>query len=783
MNDSRRRLSPHKLLIALAALGLAPRAVAAGEQPIVREVIVRGYAGDPAAIKDLMQTREGTRVDLTRLNDDLRALFKAGHIATYQLQSVPTGVRLIITIAESTRVRNIQIKGAGRDWEGKMREEIATRPNDPVSQDALALPEGQRYRGDKERIRTFCQREGYRAVTVVSETTPVPNTNQVDIIFRVNLGPKYQVMWLRFEGNRALRTRELRREMQTKRDTFLTSRRYHDATFEEDIARLQEYCRYKGYPNTKVTYRRRFLGPQGNRVEITVIVDEGQLFPVGTVDVKGVTKWGADTLLASIPVKPADVFSDGKLVEATKVIERLYHENGCPYVRVTPSRQLSATGDAYDVTFTVDEGEAVSVNTIVTRGHPRTRREVILREMELEPGMLYDVRKLERSERALQRIQFFDSVAVKLVPADPPAAGERDLRVDVTEGRTGLFSFGAGVSSSDGIVGKIELAQRNFDWRDAPKSWSDLWSGNAYVGAGQQFRLTLMPGTIYSSYAIAYENPYWRGRNESFGWSLYHRTRDQGTWDEQRTGVRLTRGIRKYKGDPDTDVTFHVRMEAVSVTLHEDEEDDDDHEAPADAVDAKGSHPLFGAGVTVRRDRTDRPVFPTKGYLWEMGTELVVPHGVTLGTGGTRFWTIGNHPKGYERVVSLRGRIDYELGSFPIYERLYAGGADLRGFAYHGAAPHDNHEPIGGQYRALVSAEYRYPIAPPNFYGVFFADAGTVTKDFTFFSAPRLAIGLGFRLLIPGLSNVPLSIDFAAPLIKQSDDDTEFLYFSLSVNR
>ncbi|HUT35862.1 MAG TPA: outer membrane protein assembly factor BamA [Planctomycetota bacterium] len=786
MNERLQHGSPRSVRLALAAFCLACGAAAvAAEQPVVREVIIRGYAGDPATIKDMMQVREGARLDPDRLNNDLMALFNAGHLATYQIQAVPTGVRLIIDITEALRARAIQVRGVGSDWATTLRADLVTQPKSPVSPDVLKQPEDGRYRGDKERIRAYCQARGYRSVTITSATFPVPNTPQIDITFSVNLGPKYQVKWLTFRGNRSLRTRELRRQMETKLDGFWTSRRYCDAVFEKDIERLQDYYRYRGFPNAKVSYQRRFLGPQGNKVEITIVVDEGQLFAVGVVEMKGVTKWGTDTLLTAIPLKAGDTFSDDKLIEARQIIERLYHENGYPDVQVAPSRQVSAAGDAFDVTFTIDEGEEVRINTVRTRGHPRTRRDVILREMELEPGMLYDVRRLERSDRAIQRLQYFDSVVIRLVPADPPAPGERDLLVDVTEGQTGLFRFGLGASSSLGIVGTIELAQRNFDWRDAPKSWSDLWSGNAYVGAGQQFRVTLMPGSLYSSYAIAYDNPYWRGRNESFGWSVYHRTRDQGVWDEVRTGVRVYRGIRKYKGDPDTDVTFHARLEAVNVLLHD--EDDDPtittDDPPKDAVDAEGSHPVFGAGVTVRRDRKDRPTFPTRGYEWELGTELVVPHGITLGAGGTRFWTLGRHPKGYERVISLRGRVDYELGSFPIYERLYAGGANLRGFAYRGAGPTDNKEPIGGKYRALASAEYRYPIAPPNFYGVFFADAGTVTRDFSGFSSPRLALGFGIRLLIPALSHVPISVDFSAPVIKQGGDETEFLYFSLSLGR
>lgn len=768
-----------------------------GEQAVVREVVVRGYPGDPAAITDVIQTKAGRPFDPVRLNDDLVLLFKAGHLATTRVEPVPGGVRVVIEVAEALRVRNISLRGLPRDWVRQVKEAMVTRAGDPVSPAMLKAPEDQRYRGDKERIRAYCQEQGYRAVTVVSETTRVPGKAEVDVAFVVSLGPKYQVKYLRFEGNRSIPAWQLRRQMQTKLDTWLTSRRYQDAAFEEDIIRLQDYYRYKGFPNAKVSYRRRFLGPRGNRVELVIVVDEGQQFPVGAIELKGLKRWGADTLLAAIPLKTAEVFSDEKLVESRQIIERLYHENGYPYVAVVPTRQLSAAGDAFDVTLTIEEGELVRIATVRTRGHPRTRREVILRELELEPGMLYDVSKLERSQRALERLQFFDSVVIKLVPAEPPAPGERDLLVEVTEGRTGIFRFGAGISSDAGVVGTIELVQRNFDWRDTPTGWSDLWSGNAYVGAGQTLRVTLMPGTVYSNYAISYDNPYWRGGDgrtagppgagpQSFGWSLYHRTRDQGEWTETRTGLRAYRGIRKYKGDPDTDVTFHVRLEGVAVSS--DEDDDDDNPATPkkvadDVDDAEGTHPVFGAGVTVRRDRTDRPTFPTQGYEWEMGSELVIPHGVTLGGGGTKFWTLGRRPKGYERVISLRGRIDYELGSFPIYERLYAGGGNLRGFAYRGAGPHDEDASIGGQYRALASAEYRYPLSPPNFYGVFFVDAGTVTSNFSLFGSPRLAIGAGIRLLVPQLSQVPIAVDVAAPVIKQSDDETEFLYFSLSLNR
>ncbi|MFW6162673.1 MAG: BamA/OMP85 family outer membrane protein [Planctomycetota bacterium] len=763
--------------LAAAAAAWAPGPALGGEGPVVRDIEIRGFRGDSSVITDLMQTQEGQPLDPAVLNDDLVRLARAGYVATLRQVTVPDGVRLVIDVTESLRVGTIEIEGAGRSWNKKLLDEIVTRSGDPISPAMLELPEAQRFQADKARIRDYCTLRGYRATTVVSETERVPGTNQIDITFRVRCGPKYQVKWLRFEGNRGIAEDELRKRMQTKRDTWYTSRRYADQVFEEDIITLQDFYRFSGYPNARVTYRRAFRGRRGNKVDITIFIDEGQQYPTASIDVQGNEHVSTETILAAIPLEIGAPYADADLLESRQTIQRLYEEIGYAEISVDADRELTPAADGYNVAFRINEGDQITVRMVRTSGHPRTRREVILRELELGPGMVYDVRKLERSRRALNRLQYFDELTLKLVPTDPPSPGERDLLVDVTEADTGYFRFGLGFSSANAFIGAIELVQRNFDYRDTPEDWGDLLSGNAFVGAGQYFRIALYPGTIYSTYLVQYRNPYWGGRNQSAGWSAYWRSRDQDEWVERRIGVRLTRGIRKYKGDPDTDVIFHLRTEAVQVL-----EVDEQH-APSDAVDEEGTHPLVGLGVTVQRDRTDRPVLPTSGYKWEGGPELVVPHGVKLGAGGTRYWEVGERPKGHERVLSLRGRIDYGLGSFPIYERYYAGAPLIRGFEYRGAGPHDNGEPEGGQYRVVASAQYRYPLIADRLYTVAFVDTGTVTDDFTVFGDPRLAVGIGFRLLIPQISRAPLSLDLGVPVLKDGDDDTEIFYFSVSFDR
>ena len=776
MARTRARIAPLLALLTVAAL-YAGRPAAAGEQPIVREIAVVGFEGDPAAIKGIIRTKEGQPFDPALLNEDVARLIRAGYFPTFRQQTLPDGVRIILTLAKTPRIRTVAVTGAGRSWNRKLRDELVSAPGAIVADATLKMPEDKRFRGDKERLRAWCQERGYRAVQITSELTSADDANEVDVTFHVALGPKHQVRWLRFEGNQALSARALRRRMRTKRDGLFTSRRYYDRFFEEDIQALQDYYRYKGFPNATVAYRRLFRGRRKNKVDVTITVTEGQQYAVGQIAFEGNEAIPAETLQPLLVLKTGETFSDENLLASRRAIVRRYHEQGHPDAAVTPKRALNAGGTAFDVTFDVDEGQPVTIRVVRTEGHPRTRQEVILRELELEPNMAYDVRKLERSQRALDRLQFFDKVTMKLVPTDPPSPAERDLLVSVEEGRTGAFRFGLGFSTSQSVIGSIDLTQHNFDWRDRPKSVRDLISGNAFVGAGQFFRIALMPGFVYSNYLIQYRNPYWRGRNESFGWRLYFRERDQGEWDERRVGLRLSYGIRKWKGDPDTDLVFHTRLESVDVR------DVDDDDAPEDAVDEEGSHFLGGLGATLRRDRTDRRVLPTSGYHWELRSEAVVPEGLTLGGSYSRYWSLGDRPKGHERVFQLRSSVDYAITSFPIYERFYAGGANFRGFEYRGAGPHDKGEPEGGDYRLLLSAQYRYPLVANTLYGVAFVDTGTVTEDFSLFGDPRASIGVGLRLVIPRLSRVPISLDIAAPILDESDDESQAIFFSISLDR
>jgi outer membrane protein insertion porin family len=85
---------------------------------------------------------------------------------------------------------------------------------------------------------------------------------------------------------------------------------------------------------------------------------------------------------------------------------------------------------------------------------------------------------------------------------------------------------------------------------------------------------------------------------------------------------------------------------------------------------------------------------------------------------------------------------------------------------------------VGGDFVATGSAEVSFPLAGDQLRGVVFSDVGTVEPDFQV-GTIRSSIGAGVRITLPFLGQVPIALDFAYPITKNSQDDTQFFSFSL----
>jgi outer membrane protein insertion porin family len=152
----------------------------------------------------------------------------------------------------------------------------------------------------------------------------------------------------------------------------------------------------------------------------------------------------------------------------------------------------------------------------------------------------------------------------------------------------------------------------------------------------------------------------------------------------------------------------------------------------------------------------------------------------------TTYLTVDRDFLGRKSTLRLDGSVGWIFsGSAPTYERFYLGGRTLRGFAFREVSPKGipaepggpTDIPIGGDFLVFLGAQYQFPILSTVIDGVAFIDSGTVNDDLGF-DEYRVGVGVGIRLYIPQLGPTPMAFDFAIPLMKQENDETEVFSFS-----
>lgn len=355
-----------------------------------------------------------------------------------------------------------------------------------------------------------------------------------------------------------------------------------------------------------------------------------------------------------------------------------------------------------------------------------------------------------------------------------------DLDIYLAETQTGRINFGGAYNSDNGLVGQFTVDEKNFDITRVPRSFRDIVDGTAWRGAGQQFRLELVPGANLERYLVSFTEPYLLGTNYSLSVSGYLFDRNYFDWDEERLGGRISLGRRL---TPDLSISMGVRLESVTV-------DNPRTDTSAQLNAALGTSNLFLGHVGLVRDTRDSMVAATEGsYMSLTFSQAFGDYTFSRGDFDyRRYRLIYERPDGSGRhTLSFGTKLGFSGSDTPIFENYYAGGfSTLRGFDFRGAAPAENGVRVGGEFQWLNSVEYTFPLTGDDaLKGVVFCDFGTVEESIELNSENfRVAPGFGFRVAMPGAGGgAPLAFDFAFPVSTAAGDDEKVFSFYLGVLR
>ncbi len=375
--------------------------------------------------------------------------------------------------------------------------------------------------------------------------------------------------------------------------------------------------------------------------------------------------------------------------------------------------------------------------------------------------------------------------ATPFLPSTPlvqtPYPTPIDLDVMLEEAQTGRIMFGVGVNSDSGLLGNIVIDEQNFDLFRWPTGLDDWRNGQAFRGAGQQFRLEALPGTELQRYSMSFADPYLFNSSVSFGLSAFYYERQYLNWDERRWGARGSLGYI-FPEQPDLSTTFSTRYEEINIL-------DPTVPTPPVLQEVVGENQLIAFRWDIMHDTRDNAYLPSEGHLIELAFDQAIGTWVypKFVADARQYFVLRQRPDGSGRhTLGLAGTLGVTGNDTPIYDNFYAGGfATIRGFFFRGASPKVNDVIVGGQLEVITSVEYLFPLtASDNVFGAFFLDAGTVERNMSIdWSDVRISPGFELRLNVPALGPVPLALGFAVPIQRAPTDRIRNFHFFVGVSR
>ena len=761
------------LIIILAAPSAQREAAAeAVEGKIVKRLDFEGTIDVPKSnLQALIQTRPGKPFSIVAANEDIKRLNAKGFFCReYNARMIEGGIEVIFSIAQEPIIDSIEFTGKVKKKHiRRFKELIQARKGDLLRRHQII--------SDKQAMLIELKSNGHHFAEIQHEILPGP-AGGATVRFNINAGKRVMVKNIVFRGAKSFNRRKLRKILKTKIDKWYNSGKYIEESFEEDVNRLREFYRLKGWLDAEADIASVKFSKNKKRVLLTVDIQEGKSFQVVDITFAGNQLFTIKQLKTITALRSAGPYSREVLQQDVKAIRDKYGEKG--YVRnEIKFDEIVTEQSTVRIAYNIVEGQKSYVETINVTGNTKTKDIVVRREISLIPGEEFNTIKLDDSLRRLRNLGFFEGVEADYVPGSEETLSH--VNINVKEGKTGSFRVGAGFSSNNNFVGNISITQRNFDYKDYPKSWHDFLAGNSFVGDGQSLTVQAQPGNTVSRYRLSFREPYLFDRPISLGLAGFLFKRDRGLFDEKRTGGQLSLGKRLM---PDLVIESAYRFEVVELSKIE-------AGSPIAVIDATGKTSISSISLQLTHDKRDDYFMPSKGYRTEASYEIA---GTIFGgdldlhkfiLGHSRYFTLFRTREDNPHVFSVQARSGWEDdiggGRIPIFEKFFLGGANtVRGFEFRTVGPQDRDEPIGGEFFYQLNAEYRFPLFGDVFQGVVFNDIGNVAPflgSADDFDTWRAAFGFGIRVRVPALGPVPITLDFAFPWREENGDDTELVSF------
>ncbi len=724
----------------------------------VNDIIVKSTTNEilpEGMIKTNMTLQNGDEFTPEKLSLDIKTLYLTKQFDDIEAKVEPVNggmVNILLKVKPKARVNKITFHGNVMVSSSKLTQSLSQKIHGILDEKLLTE--------DLQGLYDLYHNKGYNDTIINQRVIKNEDSNSVEIVYNVDEKARYKTKEIEIIGNTIFSDRQLQKLMET--DVSFWGRIFPVGFFNEtelknDLDKIKQIYWNSGYLDFKIENIERNFNSEANKIYLAIYVLEGSQYYVESTSISGNIEFKTDILQSLMTLKSAEVFKIDYERRDIQTVTDKYNQVGYLDCYVYADRIIDSVNKTVKINFVISEGKSSSIRDINISGNKVTKDYVIRRELRIQPGDLTDSRKINSSKSSLLNLGYFDKVDIIPVSTDLPEY--KDLNVKVNEKLTGQLLFGAGFSSTDSILGTIEVAQSNFDIKNYP----------TFRGGGQRFRLRAQLGSSRKDFILSFTEPWLKDKPLRFDYELWRReTSSNRDYDQDSTGTSLnfTRKLEK----PFWRQSFGYRFEEIDIN---DIELDFSNEF---FREEEGSELVSALSLGFIRDHRDRVILTSSGSRLSIRTELQ-SEAIGSYTNLYKFIASGDKyiPIFKQTVLKLSGEIAQAVrvsgDQIKVFDRFFAGGANsIRGFKERDASPVDplNREPVGGRSMMLASAEMTGPIYEKTIFWSLFADSGSVWEESAGWNISELNVGLGMglRLFLPIGA---IQLDYGWPVVREFD--------------
>lgn len=671
----------------------------------------------------------GQNVSEKDLSSSLKKIYLTNNFADISLK-IDHNI-LTINVLETPIIGDIFFIGSNKFNEDEVKKSLSTKSRQIYSKSRIKL--------DAEKLQITFRKMGFLN-TIVEPRVVFLENNSVDVIFNINEGEMSYVKKILFEGNNNYSAGRLKDNIVSKTRSLIsfseTDGAFLDSNLQLDKDMLQLFYQNHGYAKVEIADIDAVFDKMENGYILTYRINEGDIYKFGNSKiVNNDPSLHNDTKLEKlINIRKGRQFSMDKILDAKRNITTYLKSIGYNDMEIAYNFDFDENNKTVNISFVLQPTQKVYIDKITLLGNNKTKNNIILREMMIHEGDLYDKDKIELSKDRIYMLGYFKNVEIKEKLID--GTDLMELEIVVEEQFFGHFNFSIGYSGYYGIVGSVTTTINNFLGRGFTigagierNGYMETYSANFYdpyiftdkynVGLGINASFSrfgdLGGGTQYTSYLL------YKGYSYNFGLSLSF---------ELATRLSLSIGLSasKYK---------YNLMGGYGYKLYE------------QFLGSRNSQ-ILSIGLTYNKQNRAR--FATKGYL----LQYTVNFGGLGFMGGQQFIQNTINANGNLQIFDEDLILHTEASAGIVnnlnkknmigMENLFTLGGyyRMRGFDFYGIGPRIQKEiflnnisyskstlyyAVEGTKFYYLSAELRSPLFIPKDYGIYFSafiDAGSV---------------------------------------------------------